>query len=249
MKIVGITGAIGHGKTALAHALCELELTGLILESGQLIVEVINRWLPQLTIPQDAHDLEAINGWLEQLIPIAKQQLHVDLKLENLKLSQAAVDVNPNDYAKLFIYLEQLKANPSRQTDTITNDNKEWHRPLLQWLGGYLASKSEGIWYQEIKNRAKLADEQGHKLFVATGLRFPADEQAVRRAGGVVVGIERPGQDERDATDPTERERQRINCYTTVVNNGTLDDLKRCAETLWIDLQANKLQNRYLTKS
>lgn len=247
MKLVGVTGAIHHGKTSLADSLQNLEPASEIMESSGLISEVANKWLAKLeTIPEDSHDLNAINNWLKAFIPISQEHLHTDLDWDDIRLTDESCQSDPTMYVKLFNYLEQLKAEPERIKTPIDADNKTWHRPLLQWMGGYFAIKSDGIWYREIALRAKQAETNGCQLFIASGLRFLSDEREVRKAGGIIIGVERPNAEELDIEDPTERERRQIHSDALVINDGNLEQLQICVGALWRDLKNSTLKKRYV---
>ncbi len=246
MKLLGVTGGIHHGKTSLTDFLQDIEPSSTSMESSTLVSEVANQWLTKLQqLPDGEQDFNALNDWLSELVPIVKEHLHTDIKLEEILATRDAAAADNALFVKIFEYFAKLKAEPKRFGQIITPENKNWHRPLLQWLGGYLAIKSPGIWYREIINRSHKDSKKGRQLFIASGLRFLTDEQEVREAGGIIISINRPSAPEPDLDDPTERERNQIVPDITVINDGSLEQLFACTNRLWSDIQKDKTAKQY----
>ncbi len=93
----------------------------------------------------------------------------------------------------------------------------------------------------------KDAETTGAKLCIVGGLRYPTDAAILRNAGGKVIKVYRPGHLQNDMLDPTERERDNIPVDCTVMSNGTVEDVKRCAAVFLKDLIAGNLQMTYQT--
>jgi hypothetical protein len=241
MQIVGLTGAIGHGKSSLAEALQIVQPRSISLESGSLVAEVANSWLKQLKQPLDPKSASSLNGGLKLLIPIIKTDLDFEASFEALKLSQSQIDTAPADVVKLLDYWRQTR--DAWPAEPITALNKEQHRPLLQWLGGYLVQNlNAGIWYNRLVKRAQQAEVP---LAIIGGLRFVNDAKIIHQAGGTVIQIVRPQVSEADLTDPTERQRKQMAVDGTVINNASLEQLQRLAKQLYSDLQTEHLQTTY----
>jgi hypothetical protein len=235
MIIIGITGAIHHGKTSLGEDLQALVPYATHYETSQLIMNLADEWLATISATPSAGDLEAINKWLKTLVPIIKRDLEVDCQLEQIQLDAAAMEAHPEEYEKLMAFLQKPD-----------NTDKETARPLLQWLGGYLVNKVDGgIWYNQIVR--EINRDQNNQVVMSTvgGLRFPKDAEILKAAGGVIVGIERPGSEEPDLSDPTERDRQHIQLDTLVTNDGDLTDLQNCARLVYQDIISNQIKPRY----
>lgn len=246
MQLLGITGAIGHGKSTLAQDLNKAP-DSIHLETYYIVAEVADALHEKLDKVPLAGDYEAVNKWLENLPEILKAITNVDVPHGQIAISHEAIAEDPLAYQKLFQHLDNLVANGDLRNHKITDDNKASYRPILQWLGGYLVAKvSPTIWWDEMIRRALTAENKGTKLAILGGVRYPTDAEVVHNAGGKIIQIMRPGVGETDIMDPTERERQKIKPDTTIINNGTLADLDNCAQHMLEDLQANQLKPEYL---
>jgi hypothetical protein len=248
MLLLGMTGPISHGKTTFAAALAELEPLTIHLESSLVIAQVANAMHAALTKVPDPYDINSLNDWLKLMPPILKETVHVNTTFEHLKLDQEQIEQHPIEYQKLIMHVENLRRDPHLARQAITIDNKETYRPFLQWLGGYLVHKIDaGIWYNQIVRLVKDAETTGAKLCIVGGLRYPTDAAILRNAGGKVIKVYRPGHLQNDMLDPTERERDNIPVDCTVMSNGTVEDVKRCAAVFLKDLIAGNLQMTYQT--
>lgn len=248
MLLIGMTGPISHGKTTFAAALSELEPLTIHLESSLVIAQVANAMHMMLTKVPDPYDINSLNEWLKFLPGILAETVHVKVPYERLKLDQEQIEQHPIEYQKLIMHVENLRRDPRMARQAITIDNKENYRPFLQWLGGYLVQKVDaGIWYNQIVRLVKDAETTGCNLCIVGGLRFPTDAAILRNAGGTIVKVYRPGHLQNDMLDPTERERDNIPVDCTIMSNGTLEDVKRCAAVFLKDLREGNLKLTYQT--
>jgi energy-coupling factor transporter ATP-binding protein EcfA2 len=248
MLLLGLTGPIGHGKTTFAKALASIEPLTIHLESSLVVASVANSMHMVLTKVPDPYDIDAINEWLKQLPPILDEKVRIKTTFERIQLTQEQVEQHPIEYQKLIMHIENLRRNPHMARQAITIDNKENYRPFLQWLGGYLVQKIDaGVWYNQMVRLVKDAESTGCKLCLVGGLRYPTDAAILRGAGGIIVKLYRPGHLQNDILDPTERERNNIAPDTTIISNGTVDDVRRIAVEFYKDLQANNVQSTYTT--
>lgn len=246
MIVLGLTGPIGHGKTTFANAIRDVEPKTTHLESSLLIAEVANAWQATLETPFDPYDINALNDWIRKLPPIIEKTLDTPCTFDKIRLDPDSVEDHPIEYQKLILHAENLRRNFTLAQQEITVENKEAYRPLLQWLGGYLVSHlDKGIWYNEIARRVELAKAAGTAVCLVGGLRFPSDAAILRKTGAIIVKIYRPGHLQNDMLDPTERERDNIHADTTIMSNGTVDDLGRCATVLLDDIRNDRLQVLY----
>lgn len=244
-----MTGPIGHGKTTLANAVAELVPQTVRFESSSIVSEIANAWHATLKEPFDPYDLDALNNWVKRLPEILENKLQVHCTFEKLKIEAKAIEYHPIEYQKLLLHAENLQRDFTMAKHDITADNKEAYRPLLQWLGGYLVNRvNPGIWYNEIVRRVKLAEESGAELCIVGGLRFPEDADILRKAGGIIIKVYRPGHLQNDMLDPTERERDDIVVDTTILSNGTIDDIKPFAKKFLEDIRNNTIQHTYQTR-
>ena len=244
--IIGITGPIGHGKTTLANALETIEPSTKHFESSTLISHVIDRLHQELADKPTPSSIDSINDWLATLPDILEDIVHVRPEFSAIKVTKDEVFASPVEYDKLFAHLVSLKNNPGLAKQEITAQNKFEYRPFLQWIGGYLIARvSKGIWYDELIRQAQTAMAEGTKLCVMGGVRYPAEVDIIHAAKGTVIKIVRPDLKEIDITDPTERERNNIQPDTTVINDGSLEELQECAERILSDMKRMKLKPTY----
>lgn len=248
MIIAGLTGGIGHGKTTFATLLAAKARSAHHFESWELIAEVATALRSEGNPHPSSNDTAAVNEWLFSLPDIVSLHTHQAVKGIRLRITPERLAAHPEHYTKLFEYLRHMHAQPALQTIDITVDNKEQFRSLLQWLGGYLvATIGSGIWYDEIVRRIALLRASGCELVTVGGVRYPADAERLRNAGGVIIEIERPDQPHLDAQDLTERERKAIKPDSVVMNNASIALLSRTAETVYADMSRRQLQIAYTT--
>jgi len=242
MRIIGITGPIGHGKTSFGKALQKLEPQSVHYESAEVIAHLAESWLKMAPTLPAPDDIPAINDWLQKLVPVLNNDLEVHCTFLDVKLDPSAIRLQPDQYQKLFEFLEQAPV----EDVGITEETKEYFRPLLQWMGGYFVAKVDfGIWYKQILRNIKADEAKGATLATVGGLRFPQDAVILKEAGAIIVDIERPGQTKADQDDPTERQRQNILTDTSIINNGNLLDLESCASRFYSDIQQGQVKPSY----
>lgn len=246
MIIIGVHGAIGHGKTTFASALTEIEPNSTHFESSTIIAELLDELHLRLKPPFTSDPVLFANEWFMLLTPLLKQLFDLDVKPELLQFTKADVAREPIKYQKLLEHAARLQRDPSIARQKITVNNKATYRAGLQGFGGYLVAQvSPTIWYDEIVRRMVLARSNGRKLCVVGGLRFPADADTIRKSGGIIVEIVRPNMVERDSQDPTEAFRKQIVSDVRVINNGTEQQLMTVAEQLLTGISEGNLRATY----
>jgi hypothetical protein len=247
--LLGMTGPIGHGKTTFANALAELVPKTCHFESSLIIAEVADAMHAALKTPVDPYDVDELNNWLRSLPSILLSIVNVKCTIEQIQLDQNDIERHPIEYQKLILHAENLRRNPELMRHQINTENKEAYRPFLQWLGGYLVQHVDnGIWYNELVRRVHEVQQEGCELVLVGGLRFPTDAAILRKAGGVIVKVYRPGHLQNDTLDPTERERENIRVDTIILSNGTVEDVKSAAKQFLEDIKTNNIKPRYQTK-
>jgi len=247
-QILGITGAIGSGKSTFAHYLCEIEPSHVRYETSDLIAEVaedFNRALSgELAFETTSNTVELVNQALIWFIESISEKLHHQVTWNQLAVTQHNLAAHPEFFEKMLLYVDTIKKQPTLLDALITPENKETYRPLLQWLGGYLVAKiSNTIWYDELFRRIRLHDDDKN-LVIVGGVRYPSDAIVVREHGGIIVGIERKDLTA-DALDVTEASRSGIKADLLIHNDGSHEQLQLIAEELWNDLTGNKTKASY----
>lgn len=246
MIIAGITGGIGYGKTTFAKFLADQSSSARHLETWELVAEVATALKDDSKQHPAPDDLVAVNRWLYPLADIVRTSMHVLITFGDIQLTPERLEQTPENYDKLFEYLQAVKINPALVTTAITEESKEQFRPLLQWLGGYLVARAgSGVWYDELLRRTAHLRTSGCDLVTIGGVRYPGDAERLRNAGGMILEIKRPGQVEQDRHDITERERTLISADTTVINDSSLQNLDHTAQIVFTDLKLRQLQKEY----
>ncbi|MDB5166301.1 MAG: hypothetical protein JWM37_373 [Candidatus Saccharibacteria bacterium] len=208
-------------------------------------MDVANAWQAATSkLPLPTQD--GLNEWIGLLPSIVWDVLHVETDETLLEFTSSDEATDASMFAKLYQYAQMLQEQPQLLRGQVNLDTKETYRPLLQWLGGYFVKMiGPGVWYDEIIRRIKHAEAEGCELVVVTGLRFPGDAERILEVRGIVVRIIRSDAEERDETDPTERERLTIPYQVTIYNDGTLEDLATVASQFYHDLTSGQLQVAY----
>lgn len=195
-------------------------------------------------------DTDSLNVWLQALPDVLKQTVGATCTFDQIKLVKETVAAHPVDYQKLILHTENLRRTPQLAKQPITAENKDTYRPFLQWLGGYMVQKIDpGIWWYEILRRIQASADNGCRLCIVGGLRFPTDATILRTAGAKIVKVYRPGHLQNDMLDPTERERDKIQVDCTIVSKGTVENVKATAAKFLQDLRQNQLQETYQAKN
>jgi hypothetical protein len=249
--LIGITGAVGSGKSTFAKALADCEPDHSIYETYQLIAEVgdaFNQALKaELEFATARNDIELVNQALIWLPDTIEDRLHTDVSWSQLAIKRHETLVRPNLYGKLFTYLKTIHQNPKLLNKPINAKNLETYKHLLQWLNGYLTSKvNKNVWYNELMRRVDNHD--GTKsLVIVCGVRYPSDATILKKRGGKIIAVHRPGIKAmvNDLTDINQATRHIIRPDHTVLNNGKTKDLIKLAEDIWNDIGAGKPKPRY----
>lgn len=246
-ELLGITGAIGSGKTTFARYLGNATEDHAIYETWEVIADIATEFngalQAELEFETTNNPIDLANQVLIWLPDAISEHLHHDVVWNQLAITTHDVNAHPELYQKLFDYIESVKKDPRVLGMTITETNKETYRPILQWLGGYLVAKiSKTIWYDELLRRIQLRDPTT-SLVIINGVRYESDAASVRAAGGKIMRITRSA--ERSSNDVTDAELGSIHPDTTIQNNGTLAQLQSLASGITDDLDAGKLQTHY----
>ena len=247
MHIFGITGPIGHGKSTLANAIMTLEQPAIHLETSMIISSVANEWLA--TFPEellvDPIDYSLLNQWTSDLARVLSQQIR-PVSPSQVAITHDQVIKESKYYYKLFMHLNLIRQGVIPLGEAINENNKDKHRTILQWLGGFLVERvNPGIWYEEIEKRLKAAEAEGVKLAIVGGIRYPHDAEIIRRNNGVIVKLVRKDLPERELADITEEHRNEITIDTTIISDAKPSALNELVKALWHDYLLGDLLSEY----
>lgn len=246
--LLGITGAIGSGKTTFSAFLAESEPNHKVYETWHVVAEIAQAFnhalKAELAFETSKDNLELANQALIWLPEAISEHLHYDLVWNQLAISKRDTLAKANLYEKLWTYLKLVRSHKKLLEMPIVDANKSTFRPILQWIGGYMVAKaSKTIWYDEILRRIELHD-QDKNLVIINGLRYPTDADVVRLRGGKIIEVIRPSV-QSYTNDPTEEKRNEIKTDIAILNNGTPDQLKSLSQNLYSDLQINTIKQHY----
>lgn len=247
MHVFGITGPIGHGKSTLANAMMKLEQPSIHIETSMIISAVANEWFA--TFPKelliDPIDYHILNRWMADLARVLSQQIR-NVEPSALAISHEQVITESKYYYKLFMHLNLMRQGVIPIGEAITEANKDKHRTILQWLGGFLVERVDpGVWYEEIENRLKSAAKEGVKLAVVGGLRYPYDAEVIRRNGGIIIKLVRADLPERELADITEEHRAEIKADTVIVSDAKPSALDELVKAMFQDFIMGDLLPKY----
>lgn len=255
MILVGMVGGARQGKSSVGEELRRLagvdakadlefsypigqvadlwvkEWSPSVLESGLSILEIANKLIPLIVEP-----VKVVTG---QDVDPAK------LLIQNTPESKEQSN-------RLLRYVEKfIEAGEGRADEfptPITPDNKVLHRALYQWIGARLideidAGEGKDVWVNVLEKRIITLKERGYALVTVGGTRYPHQQEMIRRNGGLIVVVHRPGIAEDD--DVTEQIEARKLADIAIENNGTLEELNAVVDTLYNDLLAGNPKDKY----
>jgi len=247
MRLFGITGPIGHGKTTLANVLMALESRAVHIEPSDIISEVANEWFA--TFPKELLvypiDYQLLNQWTTDLATVVSHQIkYVDPN--QLRITHDQVLGESKYYFKLFMYINLIRQGVIPFAEPIVLANKDKHRNILQWIGGFLVHRADrGIWFDHIERLLKKAEADGAKLGIVGGVRYPYDAKVIRRNQGIIIQLLRADLPERELADITEEHRREIKVDTTIISNFRQEALNELVKAFYNDALVGDLLPTY----
>jgi hypothetical protein len=105
-------------------------------------------------------------------------------------------------------------------------------RQMLQSLGTEWGRETvaQDIWLQLCRRRINQLREQGISMVVVADVRFENEATMIREAGGRICHVRRPMADSADVEHKSEAGIQMLDGDVLVVNDGTIEDLRRKVE-------------------
>lgn len=255
MILVGMVGGARQGKSTVGEELRRLAGVDVKadLEFSYPIGQVADLWVkewPTSVLESGLPVREIAN----KLIPLLAQPVKTVTSFD-IDPNVLLIDETPEAAEKanrLLSYLEKFIEAGSNRIDEfptpITPDNKVLHRSLYQFIGARLIDEvdvGEGsdIWVKVIEKRIVTLKERGYSLVTVGGTRYPHQQEMIRRNGGVIINVERPGIAEDN--DVTEQAGARKLADIVVENNGSLEELNDAVGKLYDDLLSDKTQKVY----
>ncbi len=216
-------------------------------EPSDIIAAAANEWLA--TFPKelliDPIDYQILNRWLEDLAGVLSRQIR-KVSPQKLYFTHEDVVSTPSNYLKLFTYFNLMRQGVIAIGEPITANNKDRHRNILQWLGGYLVTRAgKGFWFDKIEEIILDAKERGIQLHVVGGLRFPYDAAVIRRNGGKIIKLIRLDLPERELDDPTESQRHLIKYDVLFVSDSIQGTLSEAVRAFYHDLLLGDVMEQY----
>lgn len=255
MILVGMVGGARQGKSTVSAEL--RRLAGVDskadLEFSYPIGQVADRWVAQWP-PSVLESGLPVREIANKLIPLIAdpvvQVTGVDVDCDKLLIQDTPASMEKAN--RLLSYLEKfIEAGPNRADEfptPIGPDNKVLHRALYQWIGARLIDEvdlgdDQDIWTHVIERRIQTLEGRGYALVTVGGTRYPQQQVMVRRHGGVIINVERPGIAEDN--DVTEQAAARKLADIRVENNGSLQELNKLVGQLYEDLQTGRTKKVY----
>lgn len=255
MILVGMVGGARQGKSTVGAELRRLAGVDAKadLEFSYPIGQVADLWVAQWP-PSILESGLPVREIANKLIPLIKEPIlkvagvEVDTDVLLIENNPASLEKANRLLSYLEKYIEAGAGRPSEFPTPITPDNKVLHRALYQWIGARLIDEVDvgggsDIWTQVIERRIKTLEERGYRLVTVGGTRYPQQQAMVRRHGGVIINVVRPGIAEDN--DVTEQAAARKLADIQVKNNGTLEQLNVVVGVLYRDLQAGTPHEEY----
>lgn len=255
MILVGMVGGARQGKSSVGEELRRLAGVDAKadLEFSYPIGQVADLWVkewPPSVLESGLSTLEIAN----KLIPLIVDPVKVvtGQGVDPVKLLIQDTPESKEQSNRLLSYLEKfIEAGDSRQDEfptPITPENKVLHRALYQWIGARLidemdVGEGKDVWVSVLEKRIVTLNERGYALVTVGGTRYPHQQDMIRRNGGLIVAVHRPGIAEDD--DVTEQAEARKLADIAIENNGTLEELSAAVDTLYADLVAGTTKPNY----
>jgi hypothetical protein len=230
-RVLGFNGGIGSGKSAASEQLHRIvgQGRGAHFEFSNVVLTVGDAWMQRLGIVEVAgsEEIAALRSVVADTygITITKEQA------DNLAVGE------------LDAYLS-ARTGMAETELPVTVDNKERHRPLLQWLGYQMLTRVDGrFWARTVQ--AQVTGEWDRELVTVGGVRHPADFDAIHELNGHVVEVIRPGAGNDLQAHPSEGGPRPGDIDTQVLNDSDLTALNLKMNALWTDLSTGQPAPNY----
>jgi hypothetical protein len=258
MILVGLNGGQRQGKSTVGEELRRLAGVDAKadLEFSYPIGQVVNAWVQQWPVElleSGKPTIDVANKLIPLIAEPVKKVTGMEIDVNRLLIEDT--DASCEEANRLLSYLEKyIEAGAQRSEEfplPINPNNKVLHRACYQWVGARLidevdAGEGHDIWTRVIERRITTLQDRGYTLVTVGGTRYPIQQEMIRRNGGIIIEVERPGV--ALDNDVTEQADARKNYDVKVINNGTLEQLNAVVGRLYKDLAQGNAQKVYEAK-
>ncbi len=194
--IIGLTGYAGAGKDTVADALVTHAGFRKIAFADALRREVAAAY----RLGSHAHILSDRAG---------KEQPHRALSFANCVEQQ---------FVECMAQIEADKDNPDSDYDTWLNTPRS-PRGVLQWWGTeFRRNQSGNYWSTQVAVQIAAGIAEGAEHWVITDCRFDNEAQAIRRLGGEIWQVQRPGHKTPEGGHVSQTDGMRFNPERVLIN-------------------------------
>lgn len=238
VKLAGLAGGSGHGKTTLGNMLGELAGKATTLEYSTYVIALANEWGIHWSA-QSGYSMKRFHDIGDALTLVLNRLVSNN---SGRKLTKALVKEAMAKSGGLSALERYLKKDKFPRN--ISMANRAEHRELLEFLGVFLVEfVAEDFWDLYLDPDLRIAVESHD--FVSVSIRMPSNAALIREHGGAVVKVFNPRKEVKK--NPTEAGLIDIRPDVIVVNDLGLPALRRTAKFLWglLDngLESNRADN------
>lgn len=162
-----------------------------------------------------------------------KKRSGKDTVYELIRMCKQSDGVNPIRAAFGDQIKEEVAGATGVDLDHI-EEHKERFRPMLQWWGADFRRHYKGESYWLDKMLAKMETIAGREVLVITDVRYPNEAELVKRAGGIMLRVEREtGLKDAHSSENLLDDFEGFDYRLT--NDGTIRELKKKVERIVAD--------------
>ncbi len=231
--ILGFNGKIGSGKTTAASKLHEIVGPARAghVEFSDAMLALGNDWMSRI-------------GWVNAAGPREVEMLRAAAS-ERYGITVSAEQAARLDVGALAGYLAARQSLPVAERAVVL-DNKEAHRPLLQWLGHQMMTHVDRrFWSRTVEATVSAERDMGKHLVTVGGVRHPEDADTIHGLHGLVLEVVRPDVSHELQTHLSEGGLPPERVDVQIHNDDGLLGLQRKMEQFWTDLQAGTPSRLY----
>lgn len=230
VRLIGLLGGSGHGKTTLGDMLGRQAGKATTLEYGAYVISFANKWGIHWPVPAESgYSIKRIHEIGDSLAVVLNKYFTSDTgqKLTAALVKDAIVQSQGFEALKDYLRSDNFPRN-------ITMANRGQHRALLEFIGTFLMELvADDIWDQLLEPDLCLA--LGRHDLVTVCIRLPPNAALMRTYHGVVVKVVNDRVPAKP--NPTEARMAEISPDVIIHNDSNLLALERTAKVIWSVLQ------------